>query len=48
MVHRAGGIVDIVVGDDDFFDQSHLSEIGAEKFTKILKHDLRKKHGFLI
>ncbi len=28
--------------DDDFFDQSHLSEIGAEKFTKILKHDLRK------
>ena len=26
---------------DDFYDPSHLSEIGAEKFTRILKHDLR-------
>lgn len=27
---------------DDFYDPSHLSEIGAEKFTKILKHDIIK------
>ena len=26
---------------DDFYDPSHLSEIGAEKFTRILKYDLR-------
>lgn len=26
--------------DDDFIDQSHLSEIGAEKFTNLLKSDL--------
>ncbi len=26
--------------DDDFFDQSHLSEVGAEKFTKILMKDI--------
>ena len=26
---------------DDFYDSSHLSEIGAEKFTRILKYDLR-------
>ena len=28
--------------DDDFFDQSHLSEIGAEKFTKFLRNNMRK------
>lgn len=27
--------------DDDFFDQSHLSEIGAEKFTKFLRNNMR-------
>lgn len=27
--------------DDDFFDQSHLSEFGAEKFTKIMMSDIR-------
>lgn len=26
--------------DDDFIDQSHLSDVGAEKFTKILMGDL--------
>ena len=26
---------------DDFYDPSHLSEIGAEKFTRVLKYDLR-------
>lgn len=25
---------------DDFFDSNHLSDVGAEKFTKILQHDL--------
>lgn len=29
--------------DDDFFDESHLSDIGAEKFTKILMYDLQHK-----
>ena len=27
--------------DDDFIDQSHLSDVGAEKFTKILMNDLQ-------
>lgn len=27
--------------EDYFYDGDHLSEIGAEKFSKILKHDLR-------
>ena len=26
---------------DDFFDSNHLSEIGAEKFTKILDNDIK-------
>ena len=26
--------------DDDFYDQSHLSEIGAEKFTRLLMDDI--------
>ena len=29
--------------DDDFIDQSHLSDVGAEKFTKILMNDLQHK-----
>lgn len=29
--------------DDDFYDQSHLSEIGAQKFTRILVNDIRYK-----
>lgn len=29
--------------DDDFFDQSHLSEVGAKKFTKILMADIQIK-----
>lgn len=29
--------------DDDFIDQSHLSDVGAEKFTKILLNDLLHK-----
>lgn len=26
--------------DEDFFDESHLSDVGAEKFTKILMNDM--------
>ncbi|HAE24622.1 MAG TPA: hypothetical protein DCG33_04715 [Prevotellaceae bacterium] len=29
---------------DDFFDSNHLSDVGAEKFTKILDKDI-KRHG---
>jgi len=27
-------------GEDDFFDADHLSDVGAEKFTKILNRDI--------
>ena len=26
---------------DDFYDSNHLSDIGAEKFTKILNEDIK-------
>ena len=32
---------DVRFVDDDFYDQSHLSEIGALKFTKLLVNDIR-------
>lgn len=33
--------------DDDFIDQSHLSEVGAEKFTKLLMQDLQVNNNQL-
>ena len=27
-------------GKDDFFDSDHLSDVGADRFTRILQHDL--------
>ena len=28
---------------NDFFDSNHLSDIGAEKFTKILNEDIKRE-----
>lgn len=35
---------DVRFHDDDFFDQSHMSEVGAEKLTKILMEDIHKNN----
>ena len=29
---------------DDFFNETHLSEIGAEKFTRKLSNDIQNKN----